>query len=131
MKLDTSQPNMPSAERLLSTLQAEKMKLTESHARLKPKLKSAKHELAVKSIANVPAGRIILGRCQLHSLSKSMHFDTIVPTIIYSMNQEYVNSCVSNIDVLKGFNWKCYFAISKLNTFESRQFQSTSAKFSD
>lgn len=47
---------MPSAERLISSLRAEKLKLTESHARLKPKLKSAKQELAVKSIASVPTG---------------------------------------------------------------------------
>ena len=49
-------PNASSAEQLLIRLRAEKLKLTQSHERLKPKLRSAKQELAVKNIASVPTG---------------------------------------------------------------------------
>ena len=39
--------------------------------------------------------------------------------------------CIKVIVVLKGFFWEFDIGISKYSNFESRQFQSISAKFSD
>jgi len=57
--LTDSLPTVSSAQRFLSSLRAEKLKLAESHARLKH-LKGGKEEVAVKSLASVPSGELKL-----------------------------------------------------------------------